>query len=267
MPCALPAGVEDAGHARLTGDVLAPELVHHAVAVALEQRHERLHVGEGAALLVAGEQRDQAAVVERVAPAAELLRGAGQRLHEPAGVGIDRRQRALDQRQEVGLHPGHAGELRPVGDLVDRDPEPEVAGPEREALLQREDVAADVVDGVGGGVVVEHEQVVLAEHPLGEVPEEHPGLGARDPTADGRDPAAGHALADPRGERREQAAHRRDVGRRPTTAAVDDLGPCRARRPQAGVVGDELLGLGGDGVEVVAQRAGRGRRRRGARGR
>ena len=72
-----------------------------------------------------------------------------QRLHEPRGSGSIDDERALDQRQVVGLHPGHAGELRPVGDLVDRDPEPEVAGPEREALLQREDVAADVVDGVG----------------------------------------------------------------------------------------------------------------------
>ena len=140
-------------------------------------------------------------------------------------------------------------------DLVDRDPQPEVAGPEREPLLEREDVAADVVDGVGRGVVVEHEQVVLAEHPLREVAEQHPGLGAGDPAADRRDRAAGHALADARGERREQAAHRRDVGRDPRRA-VDDLRPGRARRPQAGVVGDERLGLGGDGVEVVAQRAG-----------
>ena len=75
-------------------------------------------------------------------------------------------------------------------DLVDRDPQPEVARPEREALLQREDVAADVVDGVGRGVVVEHEQVVLPEHALREVAEQHAGLGAGDPAADRRDPAA-----------------------------------------------------------------------------
>ena len=70
--------------------------------------------------------------------------------------------------------------------LVDRDPQAEVAGPEREALLQREDVAADVVDGVGrrAGVVVEHEQVVLAEHALREIPEQDAGLGAGDAAAD-----------------------------------------------------------------------------------
>ena len=179
--------------------MLAPELVHDAVAVALEQRHERLHVGERAPLFVAGEERDETAVVERVAPVAELVGRARQRLHEAPRIGIDRRERALDQRQVVGLHPRHAGELRPVGDFVDRDPQAEVAGAEREALLQREDVAADVVDRVGGGVVVEHEQVVLTEHPLGEVPEQHAGLGARDPPADRRDPTRRHAFADPRG--------------------------------------------------------------------
>ena len=41
-------------------------------------------VRERAALLVGGEQRDEAAVVERVATAAELVGRARQRLHEPA---------------------------------------------------------------------------------------------------------------------------------------------------------------------------------------
>ena len=37
---ALTALLQHARHARLTGDVLTTELVHHAVAVALEQRHQ-----------------------------------------------------------------------------------------------------------------------------------------------------------------------------------------------------------------------------------
>ena len=45
-------------------------------------------------------------------------------------------------------HPRHAGELRAVRHFVDRDPQAEVARPEREALLQREDVRPDVVHGV-----------------------------------------------------------------------------------------------------------------------
>ena len=73
---ALAAGVQHPRHARLPGDVLTPELVHDRVAVALEQRHERLHAGERAPLLVAGEEGDEPAVVERVAPVAELVGGA-----------------------------------------------------------------------------------------------------------------------------------------------------------------------------------------------
>ena len=68
-----------------------------------------------------------------------------------SGSGSIDDERVVDQRQEVGLHPRHAGELRPVGHLVDRDPQPEVARAEREPLLEREDVGADVVDGVGRG--------------------------------------------------------------------------------------------------------------------
>ena len=138
---------------------------------------------------------------------------------------------------------------------MDRDPEPEVARPEGEALLQREDVAAHVVDGVGGGFVVEDEQVVLPEHALREVAEEHAGLGARDPPADGSHPARRHALADPCGERREQVLHRRHVGRHPGRP-VDHLGPRRTGGLQPGVGGDQGLGLGGDRFEVVAQRTG-----------
>ena len=47
----LPARVEDARHALLPGDVLTAELVHHPVAVALEHRHERLHLRDHAAVL------------------------------------------------------------------------------------------------------------------------------------------------------------------------------------------------------------------------
>jgi hypothetical protein len=47
---------EDAGHAGLAAHVARTELVHHAVPVALEQRHERLHPADRAAVLGRGEQ-------------------------------------------------------------------------------------------------------------------------------------------------------------------------------------------------------------------
>ena len=256
---ALTALLQHARHTRLTGDVLTTELVHHAVAVAFEQRHQGLHVGQRAALLFARDQGDDPAVVEWVPTVAELVGRARQRLHETARIRIDRRQGALHQREVVRLHPRHAGELGPVGDLVDRDPQTEVARAEREALLQREDVAPDVIDRVGRRVVVEHEQVVLAEHALGEVPEQHAGLGPRHATADGCDPTARHPFADARGQWGEQAAHRRDVRLHPRRA-VDDLGARRARGAETGVVGHERLGLRRDRLEVVAQGAGEVRR-------
>ena len=67
---------------------------------------------------------------------------------------------------------------------MDRDPEAEVAWAEGVPLLEREHVPADVVHRVGRIVVVEHEQVVLTEDALREVPEQHTGLGAGDSPAE-----------------------------------------------------------------------------------
>ena len=68
--------------------------------------------------------------------------------NDGARIGIDDVERLLHETEEVAAHPRHARELRAVRHLVDRDPQPEVARPEREALLQREDVRPDVVHGV-----------------------------------------------------------------------------------------------------------------------
>ena len=80
------------------------------------------------------------------------------------------------------------------------DPAAEVERPEREPLLEAEDVGSDVVDRVVGGRgrgVLGDEQVVLAEHPLGDVAEQESELGPRDPPADRRDRALGHARTRP----------------------------------------------------------------------
>ena len=255
--------VEHARHARLSGNVVASDPVHHAVAVSFEQRHERLHAGERPPLLVGCQERDEPTVVERVAPVAQFFGGARQRLHEAARIGVDRRQRRVDQREVVRLHPRHRRELRPVRALVNRDPQPEVARPERESLLQREDVAAHVVDGVGRTfLLVEDEQVVLAEHALREVPEQHTGLGTGDPTPDRRHRAPRHPFADTGGQRFEQAAHRSHVGRHPA-GAVDDLRARRTRYAKPGVVCHELLGNGRDRGEVGPQGLGKVRGRQG----
>ncbi len=207
-----------------------------------------------AALLVGCQERDEPAVVERVASVPEFFGRTRQRLHDAARIRVDRRQRRVDQREVVRLHPRHRRELRPVRALVDGDPQPEVAWPEREALLQRQDVAAYVVDGVRGTfLLVEDEQVVLAEHALRQVPEQHTRLGAGDPAPDRRNRAPRHSFTDTSGERFEQPTHRPDVGRDPG-GAVDDLRPRRTGCTKPGVVGDELLGDGGDRGEVGAQR-------------
>ena len=116
--------------------------------MAFEQRHERLNLRQHATLLRRREQRDQTTLVERVAAVAHLVDRAHQRLEHTPGIRIDDGEGLVDERQEVALHPGHAGELRPVRDLVDRDPTAEVARPEREALLELEHVGADVIDRV-----------------------------------------------------------------------------------------------------------------------
>src|SRR5712692_7334349 len=100
-------------------------------------------------------------------------------------------------------------------DLMDGDPQPKIARPEREAFLQREHIATDVVDRVGGSVVVEDEEVVLAEDALCEVAEEDAGLGTGHPPPDRRDPTTRHPFTDARGEWSEEPAHRRDVRRHP----------------------------------------------------
>ena len=91
---------------------------------------------------------------------------------------------ALDEPVEVCAQPRHAGELGAVRQFVERDPPAEVEGAEAEALLERQDVDPDVIDHVAGGFVgvagdgrlVEEQQVVLAEHTLAHVAEQHPYL-------------------------------------------------------------------------------------------
>ena len=72
-----------------------------------------------------------------------------------------------------------ARELAPVGDLVEGQPQAELAGLEPVGLLEGHHVGADEVHDV---LVLDRllgqQQVVLAEHPGGQPPEHEPHLGA-----------------------------------------------------------------------------------------
>ena len=182
------------------------------------------------------DQRDDPAVVERVASPPKLVGGPDERADDLARIGVDAAEHPLHEREEVVVHPRDAEELRPVRDLVDRDPEPEVAVAEREPLLERQDVGTDVVHRVAVGpavdtvvvVVIGDENVVLTEDTLGEPAEQHAELRRVDGPPDGCERAARHALPDAARERAEQPAHRPDVGFDPVVT-VEHRG--RARCP------------------------------------
>jgi hypothetical protein len=182
------------------------EPVHDHVAVTLEQRHERLDPVDDRLLLVGGEQGDQPTVVERVPALPGRLGRPFEGSDQPLGVRFDHSEGLLDQLQEVTLHPGHGPELGPVGHLVKGDPQPEVAGTEPEALLEVQHVGPDVVDGVDVAVadiadaLIGDQQVVLAEDPLTQEPEEDPHLGAGHLPSRRGEGALGHALRHPGGE-------------------------------------------------------------------
>ena len=136
--------------------------------------------------------------------------------------------------EEVLAHPGHAGELRPVGHLVERQPQPELAGRERRTASPAPDVGADVVDDVLvlGAVVLDQQQVVLAEHPGRHPAQQRADLGAGDRPARraARLPMAGAAARPswiPAGRgAAQQSPERRDVGVDPA-GPVGDPGPGR----------------------------------------
>ena len=259
-PTAAPR-LQDARHALLSGDVLASELVHHAVAVTLEHRHQRLHLRDRAPVLGRRDQRDDPAVVERVASPPKLVGGPDERADDLARIGVDAAEHPLHEREEVVVHPRDAEELRPVRDLVDRDPEPEVARRNANRFSSARTFGTDVVHRVAVGpavdtvvvVVIGDEHVVLTEDTLGEPAEQHAELGRAHGPPDGCERAARHALPDAARERAEEPAHRPDVGFDPVVT-VEHRGTRGARHVQTGVLADERLGLRRDRVEVLDER-------------
>ena len=190
-------------------------------------------------------------------------RGAAVRVADRVGRARPRRRRSRSSRcspplrgvherlhlaEEVRPHPRHGGELGAVGDLVQADPEPEVARVGAELALHLDDVRRDQqqLAGVGG------EHLVLAEDPAGQVRQHGAGLHAGDPGAD-------------RARRARPAACRRRAGstsgvitsRRPAMLVAGpvpavDHAHRRVRRPaaQPGVVGDVPGRLVGQSPQV-----------------
>ena len=153
-------------------------------------------------------------------------------------------------------HPRHTGELGPMGDLVEREPQTELVGSgTRSVFSRRQDVGSHVVDDVLvlGTVVLDHQQVVLTEHP-GRHPAQHrPDLGAGHP-AHRRCHRPADPTFEPVGHGPEQSLERRDVGADPAGSVGDPSAGGTRKRAQAGLERDQFLGLGGESLEVRVQR-------------
>jgi hypothetical protein len=181
---------------------------------------------------------------------------AAERVEEVLRVGVDGIDGLADQTEEVLAHPRDAGELRPVGDLVERQPVAELARREGELLLEPEDVRAHVVHDVLvlGVLVLDDQQVVLTEHPRRHPAEDHAHLGGSDAAGHRGEGVRGEVLLEAVRDGSQQALERRDVGADPSLA-IGDARPSEPRRAaQAGGLGDLLLGTSSQFLEVGGQR-------------
>ena len=169
--------------------------------------------------------------------------------------------------------PRDAGELRPVGDLVQRQPEPELLGREREALLEGEHVRARRSTRGPGRRATPPPGPRRRAGRTGRAPGSTSSRAACPTSA----PATVRVTPDangcaPCGRRAWSVSGRSSRWKLLTLACTQPArsvtraraGPARLRSPVA--CGDELLGLGGDLVEVGLERVRRGTSRRTAPG-
>ena len=231
--------VQHLGEVGGAGHLARPGPVHGHVAVPLEQAHHPRDLREGEPLLGRGQHAHDAGLAGRVAPGPHLGGHPLDHLGEVGRVAREGAEQLGDETDEVVAQPGHGRELHAVGHLVQRQPEPELAGGEAVLQLDRHDVGADVGDQilVLGRLVVDQE-VVLAEHPGRHVGEHQAELGAGHGTTNHqRRPAELGApgpleLEERRADQPLDGAHvgAAQPGRSVTLARAD---PCRECRPVA----------------------------------
>ena len=124
----------------------------------------------------------------RLAPPDDGVLGALERLDDPAEPLVEQARglhglgELADLGEQVVAHPGHRGELHPVGLLVQAHPQPEVGGVGLELALDVDDVGRDEQEAAGRVV----ERVELAEDLAAEEAEQPAHLGAGDLGADRR---------------------------------------------------------------------------------
>ena len=155
-------------------DPISAGAVHGDVAVALQQTHEAADLLDRRPLFGTSDQRQQSTLVKRMVPSPDLLEEAARRGKQLLGVRVDPLQGPANQAQEVVAQPGNASELGPMGDLMQGEPQPELAGRETVAALDRHHIRPHVVDDVLvlRLFLLDQKLVVLAQHPGGH-PAEH----------------------------------------------------------------------------------------------
>ncbi len=166
-PDPLPPLLQHVGKALCLGDAPFGRPVHDHVAMAFEQAHEPADTVERLSLFRRGEQSHKAAFVQWVLAFSGFSSGPLQCLDQPPRVRIHALEQSAHEVQEIWPQPGHSRELCPVGDFMERDPEPELVRLEAVTVFELDHVVADVVDDVlvVRGLVFDQKLVVLAEDP------------------------------------------------------------------------------------------------------
>src|SRR6201991_103025 len=131
---------------------LGADAVHHELRVALQQGHQRGEAVEHGPLAGRLHYVEHAGPAVRVAQrVGEGRDGAAHPFDEVLAAALGGVDERLDLAEEVGAHPGHRGELGAVGDLVEADPEAEVAGVGAELALDLDGGWRHGVARAGGG--------------------------------------------------------------------------------------------------------------------
>ena len=221
--------------------------------MALQQAHEASDPIHGGLLPGSRDGTQHATtLVRRTRPAPVERRPQGG--HQVERLGVCTIQQRIDQAQVVLPHPWHAHELGPVRHLVECQPEVEVRCVEGVATFQGHQVRTHVVDDVLVlcGLVLEHQQVVLAQHP-GRHPAQHRSqLECAEAGRDLRWLVIG-VVGHPREERAEQPLQGGQVGPDPVGPAHDTRTGVTGERTEAGGGLDQVLGTGRVVVELGRQ--------------